>query len=254
MVSVAGVLPVMMASVVLDAFRQSDGFGKAVVAALCLLSMYTWGVMVGKLTDLGGIRHHHRLFLRFYRGTAHPAAAHLGERALPKALPMAAIYTEATRELLSTLHRMGVSDEALRAWHAGEIGSRLGATELAAIRGTAERILAEQQLLVEQRMSRIATATTAAPSLGLLGTVWGVMVAFMAMGAGGPTVLSAVAPGISGALLTTVVGLAVAIPSAVGYNVLADKVREIVVEMENFIDEYMADIVRIHGVGGGDGV
>ncbi len=254
MVSVPGVHPVMMASVVLDAFRQADGFGKAVVGALCLLSMYTWAVMIGKGTDLGGIRHHHRIFLRFYRGTAHPATAHLGERTLPKALPLTAIYTAATRELLSTLHRMGVTDEALRAWRAGEIGTRLSAIELAAVRGTAERILAEQQLLVEQRMSRIATATTAAPSLGLLGTVWGVMVAFMAMGAGGPTVLSAVAPGISGALLTTVVGLGVAIPSAIGYNVLADKVREITVEMENFIDEYMADIARIHGVGGGGGV
>ncbi len=251
MLSVPGVLPVMTASIVVDAFRQADGFGKIVVGGLGLLSMYTWAVMIGKGTDLGGIRHHHRIFLRFYRGTAHPAMAHLGERKLPQTLPLAAIYTAATRELLSTLYRTGVTDETLRAWHAGEVGTRLSLSELAGVRSTAERCLAEQQLLVEQRMSLIATATTAAPSLGLLGTVWGVMVAFMAMGAGGPTVLSAVAPGISGALLTTVVGLTVAIPSAVGYNLLADKVREIVVEMENFVDEYMADVARVHGVGGG---
>jgi len=149
------------------------------------------------------------------------------------------------------LRRVGVGEEDLRAWRPGETGIRLSDVEIAAIRGMAQRRLAEQQLAVEHKMSRIATATTSAPSIGLFGTVWGVMVAFMAMGSGGANMISAVAPGISGALLTTVVGLLVAIPSAIGYNALSDRVRELVVEMENFVDEFMADISRIHGAGGG---
>ncbi len=238
-------------SVPFDAFRQSDIVGKVVVFLLGLISLYIWTVMIGKWAELKGITHFSHLFLKFYRGTAHPAAGHLGERKLVAGSPLVVIYTDATKELLSALRRMGVGEEELRAWRPGETGFRLSEVEIAAIRGMAERRLAEQQLAVEHRMSRIATVTTAAPSIGLFGTVWGVMVAFMAMGTGGASVISAVAPGISGALLTTVVGLLVAIPSAIGYNALSDRVREIVVEMENFVDEYMADVARIHGVGGG---
>jgi biopolymer transport protein TolQ len=93
-------------------------------------------------------------------------------------------------------------------------------------------------------MGLVATAASTAPFLGLLGTVWGVMEAFGGMALGGTAMLSAVAPGISGALLTTVVGLLVALPSVVGYNLLSDSIRRISVEMDNFVDELMADVER----------
>lgn len=243
--------PMLSSSVAVDAFRQSDLVGKGIVLLLGAISVYLWTVMIGKWAELQGFAHFSRLFLRYYRGTAHPVLAQLGERKLVPGSPLVVIYQDATKELLSALRRAGVGEEELRAWRPGETGVRLGEVALAAIRGIAERRLAEQQLAVEHRMSRIATATTAAPSIGLFGTVWGVMGAFMAMGSGGSNVISAVAPGISGALLTTVAGLLVAIPAAIGYNALSDRVREIVVEMENFVDEYMADVARIHGVGGG---
>jgi len=233
------------------AYRQSDWMGKGIVLLLLGLSMYIWGVMLSKWNDLAGMAHFNRLFFKYYRGTAHPAMAHLGERKLAHGSPIVLIYIDATKELLAALRRVGVSEDNLRLWRAGETGFRLSDTELAAIRGMAERRLAEQQLVVEKRMSRIATATTAAPSIGLFGTVWGVMAAFMAMATSGGAMISAVAPGISSALLTTVVGLVVAIPSAIGYNALSDRIRAVVVEMENFVDEYMTDVARIHGAGGG---
>lgn len=244
-------LPLVASSIVFQAFRQSDLFGKSIVILLLAMSMYIWAVMISKWTDLAGITHFDRLFLKFYRGTAHPAVAHLGERKLALGSPLVLIYTDATKELMSALRRVGVSEEDLRAWRPGETGFRLSDVEIMAIRGMAERRLAEQQLEVEHKMSRIATATTCAPSIGLFGTVWGVMGAFMAMATSGSALISAVAPGISSALLTTVVGLVVAIPSAVGYNALSDRVRVITVAMENFVDEYMTDVARIHGAGGG---
>ena len=64
---------------------------------------------------------------------------------------------------------------------------------------------------------------------------------------GGAAMISSVAPGISGALLTTVLGLLVAIPSGYFYNRLSDAAREIVSDAENFTDELLADIGRIHG-------
>ena len=93
-------------------------------------------------------------------------------------------------------------------------------------------------------MGILATAVSASPLLGLLGTVWGVLDAFGAMAVAGAANLSAVAPGISAALLTTVVGLLVAIPSAIGYNVLTSKIRELAVQMDNFAQEFVAELQR----------
>jgi biopolymer transport protein TolQ len=93
-------------------------------------------------------------------------------------------------------------------------------------------------------MGLLATATSAAPLLGLLGTVWGVMDAFGGMVIAGAAMLSSVAPGISGALLTTVVGLVIAIPSTIGYNILSDRIRRLAVVMDNFAQELVHEIDR----------
>ena len=101
----------------------------------------------------------------------------------------------------------------------GAVGSErrcLHEVQLSGIRNVAERTMADQALLLENSMGLLATAASTAPFLGLLGTVWGVMEAFGGMAVTGTAMLSAVAPGISGALLTTVIGLLVALPSAVG--------------------------------------
>ena len=81
-----------------------------------------------------------------------------------------------------------------------------------------------------------------APFFGLLGTVWGVMGSFAGMAEKGSANIAAIAPGISGALLTTVAGLLVAIPSLIGFNLLANKVRKIVNEMDGFVDNFMANL------------
>jgi len=92
------------------------------------------------------------------------------------------------------------------------------------------------------QMGMLATAVSAAPFLGLLGTVWGVMDAFSGMAESGSVALSAVAPGISGALLTTIVGLFVALPSMVGYNLLSGRIRRISVQMDNFAQEFISEV------------
>ena len=121
---------------------------------------------------------------------------------------------------------------------------RLGEMQVSAVRNVAERTMADEALMLEDSMGLLATAVTAAPFLGLLGTVWGVMEAFSGMAATGSPMLSAVAPGISGALLTTVVGLLVALPSSIGYNMLSNKIRRFCVEMDNFSQELNQDVER----------
>jgi len=126
----------------------------------------------------------------------------------------------------------------------GSTNRKLGQTQISSVRNVAERTMADQALLLENSMGLLATAVTTAPFLGLRGTVWGVMDAFGGMAVTGSAMLSAVAPGISGALLTTVVGLLVALPSAIGYNMLSDQIRRLCVEMDNFSQELISDVER----------
>lgn len=242
-----GLVSVIASNIIVDAFRQADWMGQSIVAILGTLSIFTWAFMFGKWKELRGMADFNAKFIKFYRSAQHPALPQLGERKLAVRSPIVLIYIEASKELLGSLERAGMTHDDLRGWRQGQVGHHLCDAELAAIRGIAERLLAEQQLVVEARMSAIATSATAAPLIGLFGTVWGVMVAFMMMAESGGVMLSAVAPGISGALLTTVIALVVAIPATIGYNVLSDRVRAMVVDMENFVDEYMADVTRIHG-------
>ena len=87
-------------------------------------------------------------------------------------------------------------------------------------------------------MTALGSAYTIAPMMGLFGTVWGVMVSFEGMGREGVANLSAVAPGIASALLTTVIGLFVAIPSALGSNFLASRIQFLCSQLENFPDKF----------------
>jgi biopolymer transport protein TolQ len=97
-----------------------------------------------------------------------------------------------------------------------------------------QRSVAEQIIRYEAKMVVLGSIVTGAPFLGLLGTVWGVMDAFGGMAGAGTASLQGLAPGVSGALLTTVAGLVVAIPSVFGYNYLLQQTKISVVELENF--------------------
>ena len=80
----------------------------------------------------------------------------------------------------------------------------------------------------------LASIVTGAPFLGLLGTVWGVMEAFGAVSQQQSSTIAALAPGVSAALLTTIAGLVVAIPSLFGYNFLLNTTKGLITELENY--------------------
>jgi biopolymer transport protein TolQ len=128
----------------------------------------------------------------------------------------------------------------------GGVGEKrhISEIQMEAVRNVNERNVADQAVLLEGSMGLLATAVSASPFLGLLGTVWGVMDSFGGMAVSGSATLAAVAPGISGALLTTVVGLLVALPSAIGYNLLTNSIRRLTVQMDNFAQEFSADVQR----------
>ena len=118
----------------------------------------------------------------------------------------------------------------------------LTTAEIESIRTSLEREVSDQILQLEDKLGMLATAVSVSPFFGLFGTVWGVMMAFCGIASQGRADISALAPGVSGALLTTVVGLMVAIPSLIGYNLLTITIRKITVYMDNFVEEFLAKI------------
>ena len=97
-------------------------------------------------------------------------------------------------------------------------------------------------LRVETGMGRLATVVAIAPMLGLLGTVWGVLDAFANMGATGSATIATMAPAIASALVTTVVGLLIAIPGVMLHNWLSAMLRDLLADMEGFADDLMGRI------------
>ena len=103
-----------------------------------------------------------------------------------------------------------------------------------------EESVSDQIVALEDKIIFLMTSVSISPFLGLFGTVWGIMLAFTEMAQAGKPDISTLAPGISGALLTTVLGLVVAIPSLIGYNYITFYIKQITVFMDNFVEETLA--------------
>ena len=125
---------------------------------------------------------------------------------------------------------------------AGDAAAALTAREIELVRGTCEHVLDEEEIRVEHGMGVVSTIVTFTPMLGLLGTVWGVLDAFAEMGAAGSANLATIAPSISAALVTTVVGLLIAIPGVIASNRMGAAIRKITSDMEGFADELIGRI------------
>ena len=225
------------------AFMKSDAVaGKGFVCLLFLVSIYAWTVMVLKWLVLRRAKRAAKIFLNNFRKEQHPLALHLKRLPLPPS-PLLSVYEGACTAVGIELESRG--NETAELFVRGlERQLKLNPYQLTAIRNAAERSIADQALELEDRMGFLSTAASAAPLLGLLGTVWGVMDTFSSMAKAGAASIGEVAHGISGALITTAAALVVAIPSAVGYNYLASEIRTIAVQMDNFADELMSSLQR----------
>ena len=98
---------------------------------------------------------------------------------------------------------------------------------------------------LEKYLSFLATTGSAAPFIGLFGTVWGIMDAFHGIGTSGSASLAVVAPGISEALVATAIGLVAAIPAVIGYNHFVNKINILIGEMDNFCQEMLNIVQRM---------
>lgn len=216
---------------------------------ICLMlfggSIYAWSIMLSKLLFLQRARSESHSFLRRYRTLKHPAELYLDGGGRTTRAPLQAVYDQACAALEAVLDVQGIEAGSLRA-DEGLSHVPLSDRQLRSVQNAAERMVADQALLLESSVGYLASASNVAPFLGLLGTVMGVMTTFGSMAGSGGALLSEVAPGIGSALMTTVVGLIVALPSSIGYNILSDRVRQLTVMMDNFAQELVGDLERVH--------
>lgn len=224
---------------ILFAFEKSTIAGKLIIALLLLASGLSWTVIIVKMNQIKTAERQTARFMQKFRASRKPLNVFLSKDSFPGS-PAYAVYTSACQEIC--YHLLGSTElDETAATRLAE-AEKIPPLAMAAVRSAIEREVGEQALKLEDKMILLATAVSGGPFLGLLGTVWGIMDAFSDVARAGKASLATLAPGVSGSLITTVVGLLVAIPAMFGYNYLVVKVRGLTIELDNFGSELAAGL------------
>lgn len=221
------------------AFTESTIEGKIVLILLFVGSIFSWSVMVTKIRYLNFARRQSERFTALFRQDRTPLRIYEQDVRF-EGSPLYTIYKSGCAELCFQMLGSTEVDETFKG--RVESADKITPAQMRAVEAAMERAVGETGLKLESQMIILSTAVSGAPFLGLLGTVWGVMDAFGGIAAAGTASLAAMAPGVSGALITTVVGLLVAIPAMFGYNFLVTSVRSMIVQSENFAAELASEI------------
>ena len=195
---------------------------QVVMAGLLIASLASWTVIFGKLFGLKRVRSGNEDFEReFWAGkNLNDLYGDAAKRA--GGSPMERIFASGMREFLK-LREKRVGDSA-----ALLDGSRR------AMRASFQR----EMDTVESNLSFLASVGSVSPYVGLFGTVWGIMHAFVGLSNMQQVTLATVAPGIAEALVATAIGLFAAIPAVIAYNRFARDIDRIATQLETFIEEF----------------
>jgi biopolymer transport protein TolQ len=208
-------------------FWQADWIVKLVMIGLLGASVWTWAIIFDKLVSYNRMRAALNRFEQvFWSGQSlEELYRTLSDR---KTSGMGSIFVAAMREWKKSFEKGAKSPLALQ--------TRIDKAMDLALTREMERL--------EGRLGFLATVGSAAPFIGLFGTVVGIMTSFQAIAGSKNTSLAVVAPGIAEALLATAIGLLAAIPAVVAYNKLTSDANKIGVRMEGFSDEFSAILSR----------
>ncbi len=244
---------VVLATSLLYVFEQADWVGKAIVILLMIGSAFTWSVMLTKWQQLRRARESGDAFLAQFRRDRDPLHLYINNYESSQC-PFYNIYRLGAEEVSGQFGNgrkvaggyktFGNGGGSLAVVDSEVDTASRSVVNLDTLRGTLGRAIDQEVMALESQVSVLSTAVTAGPFLGLLGSAWGVMQVFASMAEQGSVRLSAVAPGISAALLATVVGLLVAVPSLFAYNWLAAQIKRQTMEMEGFADEFLGAVER----------
>jgi len=230
------IAPVLATTNPITVFLRCDLVDQAIISGLCVFSIIAWAVMIGKRSELGALRRLNHAFdqrLREERNILDLPESLRSRRGIPYA-DLFAEAAEAYGRSAAIGRDRGIDGTRFRLEHA---------------ENALQRALARQTLRYESSMIFLASIVSGAPFLGLLGTVWGVMESFSSVALQQTASIQTLAPGVSGALLATIAGLVVAIPSVFGYNYLLARTRVMTTELENFASS-LADRIELESDNG----
>ena len=220
---------------VMSLIWQASWIVQLVILVLMLLSIVSWTIISFKWRELRRAEQDSEAFLEIYHDGSLDAA-YEAARDLDHS-PLSTIFLAAYSEM----HRMA------------RFSGKPQATELepAHVEALARHIRwsgSEEELRLERGLNFLATTGSAAPFIGLFGTVIGIINAFQSIGMSGSASLAVVAPGIAEALIATAIGLFAAIPASVFYNYFLGDLRSLNAGIDLFSAEYEGDLQRLAGV------
>ncbi|WIW00116.1 DUF2341 domain-containing protein [Kinneretia aquatilis] len=209
----------------------ADAWVVIVICGLMLL-IAIW-ISVAKGLLMGRIDQANRAFLKRFRD-ATDNLLHLEQGGAHAESPLFRLYQAGVRELAKR--------------KAGQDGAApLSGASMDAVKASVDADYVRENARLNGGMVMLTIAISGGPFLGLLGTVVGVMITFAAIAQAGDVNVNAIAPGIASALLATVAGLGVAIPSLFSYNYLASRIKNTSSDMQIFIDEFITRAAELYG-------
>jgi biopolymer transport protein ExbB len=224
----SGTFAVILGSVTLD--------GWVIIGILIIMAIVSWIVMADKIAYVGRVDKANGKFMETYREQGNDLTIlpeRNGKRSLLDSSPLFHIYEISAKEISKRF--------------AHEQSDRLlSAQSIAAIRSSLDGGMVRQIQKLNRSMVLLTIAIAGGPFIGLLGTVLGVMITFASIAASGNVNINAIAPGISAALVATVAGLVVAIPSLFGYNYLNSRISNGIADMQVFVDELETRMAEVY--------
>ena len=204
---------------------------KVIILCLVIFSIIAWSVMIGKALEMRRAKKLNQYFSAEFQ-TQKSVLDMFDRHVRADGCPLFMVYHAGAGELDTRLR----GDESL--------GRRryISLKGMEHVKRSLETSVAQESLKLESGLILLAIAVSGSPFLGLLGTVWGVMSTFGHIAQQGSASMAAMAPGVAAALITTVGGLLVAIPSMFGYNWLVHNLRVLTVELDNFAQELVSKI------------
>jgi biopolymer transport protein TolQ len=221
MLALLSPLPVLASANIIEIFERCGLVDKIIVIGLAVFSLIAWTIMFGKHFELKRLRllnHSFEAHLRDQKTLLDLPESFRNKRSIPYA-DLLAEAIESYWRAAAIAKEQGIENSRARLEHA---------------ENAIQRAIARQTLRYESSMIFLASIVSGAPFIGLLGTVWGVMEAFSAVATQQTAGIQQLAPGVSGAMLATIAGLVVAIPSVFGYNLLLGNTRTMITEIENY--------------------
>jgi biopolymer transport protein ExbB/TolQ len=223
--------PMLASGALQFAFDKATTEGKLTIAALVVLSFFSWTIIVTKARQLYLAVKLTRKFIAAFDTVSQPLE-------FPRTggefdgVPAFQVYRRAANEVERLIKIAPAENEP----------GRMRAPAFEAVKATLEESAGAEAIALERGMIVLSTAVAGGPFIGLLGTVWGVMETFAGIAHANAATLTAMAPGVAGALIATVVGLLVAIPAMFAYNFMVTTIRNLTQELDAFATRYAAQV------------